>query len=109
MVSSESEVLPSALGIPSDDVDDKQGGLGAVRDFKDDAEGDAEDLQLLSKGDDFESLFCSRASHPSNDNGWLDEDHYLQLDAPANSDVNGDLRERHTDLNKIQVNGAIRR
>ena len=65
MVSSESEVLPSALGIPSDDVADEQGGQGAARDFEDDAEGDAEDLQLLSEGDDFESLFRSRASRPN--------------------------------------------
>ena len=74
MVSSESEVLPSALGIPSDDLAYKQGRQGATRDFEDDTEGDAEDLQLLSEGDVVESLFCSRASRPSNDNGWLDEE-----------------------------------
>ena len=51
--------------MPSDDVDDEQGGQGAARDLEDDAEGDAEDLQLLSEGDDFESLFRSRASRPN--------------------------------------------
>ena len=63
MVSCESKVLPLALGIPSDDVADKQGRQGAARDFEDDAEGDAKELQLLSEGDTLSPL--SLESEPS--------------------------------------------
>ena len=104
MVNSESEVLPSTLGMPPDDVLGHNEEQGAAQGLDEDGEDDA-----LSEVDGVESLFRPRASRPSNDDGWLDYDHYSHLDAPADSYADGEWRERDSDLDEIQVNGAIRR
>ena len=72
-------------------------------------EGAEEAAEDLSEIDDVKSIFCLRPSRPSNDHGWLDSDHYSQLDLPTDSYTDGEWKERYTDLDEIQINGAIRR
>ena len=81
MVNSESEVLPSDIGIPTDEVAQRD-----VQDGQHDAEQDAvqDNDDSISDFDDIDSLFRSRASRPSNDDGWLDCDHYSKFNSPAN-------------------------
>jgi hypothetical protein len=89
MVNSESEVLPSSLGIPADD--------------------EVEDLGREQEKSyyDIGSLFQSRASRSGQDFGWLDEDHYFaEQDCPDELYREGEWTEKYTNIDEIQVNGA---
>jgi hypothetical protein len=91
MVNSESEVLPSSLGIPADDEVEDLGG---------------EQEQAYY---DIGSLFQSRASRPGQDFGWLDKDHYFtEQDRPGELYREGEWTEKYTDMDEIKVNGAKR-
>ena len=85
MVLDESNVLPSPAAFDSNETDDP-----------------------ISIGVD-ETLSQSRPSRPSQDQGWLDEDHYFEHDLPSEEFNPGEWKEEYKHMDEIQVNGALRR
>ena len=53
-------------------------------------------------------LHDARSSRAINDGGWMDTDHYHD-DVPIDSFNEREWKEKYTKMDKIQVNGAIRR
>ena len=82
MVADESAVLPDARAVDSDD---------------DESSFAFEDIA----GD-----YRPRANRPSQDEGWMDTDHYNE-DTPSESHSAAEWRQAHRDLEPIMVNGAI--
>ena len=86
MVHAKSSVLPLAAAFPSNS------------DFE------------PSLADDANTISASRSSRPCLDDGWLDEDNcYQSVDEPADSHVANEWKEKYHDLDKIRVNGAMKR
>ena len=86
MVNDESKVLPTAVVFESGKA--------------------ASALSLVNK---VASLSISRSCRPCHDNGWINDDHYTQSNEPSDSFNVSEWKEVYKDLDKIRVNGAIKR
>ena len=82
MVADESAVLPDARAVDSDDDESSFAFEDIVGDYR------------------------PRANRPSQDEGWVDTDHYNE-DTPSESHSAAEWRQAHRDLEPIMVNGAI--
>ena len=67
---------------------------------------DSGDSSTESESD---ATFASRPSRPFQDNGWMDEDHYNEVDVPTDCHNASKWKQTYKDLGEIQVNGTIKR